>query len=66
MDAEGTATFTYDNANELTGVYENGTQVESYSYDLNGNRTGTGYTTTVRTRWPPRRARPTPTTMPAT
>ena len=26
---------------------ESGTQVESYSYDLNGNRTGTGYSTTV-------------------
>ena len=46
-DAEGTYTYTYDNANELTGVTENGTQVESYTYDLNGNRTGTGYTTTT-------------------
>ena len=41
-DAEGTASFTYDNANELTGV--TGSRTESYSYDLNGNRTGTGYT----------------------
>ena len=47
VDAEGTYTYTYDNANELTGVDKNGTQVESYSYDLNGNRTGTGYSTTV-------------------
>jgi RHS repeat-associated protein len=47
VDAEGTYTYTYDNANELTNVDENGTQVESYSYDLNGNRTGTGYSTTV-------------------
>jgi RHS repeat-associated protein len=42
-DAEGTASFTYDNANELTGV--TGSRTESYSYDLNGNRTGTGYST---------------------
>ncbi len=47
VDAEGTYTYTYDNANELTNVDENGTQVGSYSYDLNGNRTGTGYSTTV-------------------
>ena len=45
VDAEGTYTYTYDNANEETGVTENGTQVESYSYDLNGNRNSTGYTT---------------------
>jgi len=44
-DAEGTASFTYDNANELTAV--TGSRTESYSYDLNGNRTGTGYSTTV-------------------
>ena len=42
-----TYTYTYDNANELTGAYKNGTQVESYAYDSNGNRTGTGYSTTV-------------------
>ena len=47
VDAEGTYTYTYDNANELTGVDKSGTQVESYSYDSNGNRTGTGYSTTV-------------------
>ena len=46
-DTEGTYTYTYDNANELTTVTENGTQVASYTYDLNGNRTGTGYTTTT-------------------
>jgi RHS repeat-associated protein len=44
-DAEGTASFTYDNANELTGV--TGSRTESYTYDSNGNRTGTGYSTTV-------------------
>ena len=42
-----TYTYTYDNANELTGVDKNGTQVESYAFDANGNRTGTGYSTTV-------------------
>jgi RHS repeat-associated protein len=47
VDAEGTYTYTYDNSNELTNVDESGTQAESYSYDLNGNRTGTGYSTTV-------------------
>ena len=47
VNAEGTYTYTYDTSNELTGVDKNGTQVESYSYDLNGNRTGTGYHTTV-------------------
>jgi RHS repeat-associated protein len=44
-DAEGTASFTYDNSNELTGV--TGSRTESYAYDANGNRTGTGYSTTV-------------------
>ena len=38
-DAEGTASFTYDNSNELTGV--TGSRTESYAYDANGNRTGT-------------------------
>ena len=47
VNADGTYTYTYDNANELTSVYKSGTQSESYSYDLNGNRTGTGYSTTV-------------------
>ena len=44
-DAEGTASFTYDNSNELTGV--TGSRTESYAYDANGNRTGTGYSTTI-------------------
>ena len=47
VNAEGTYTYTYDNGNELTSVYKSGTQVESYAYDANGNRTGTGYSTTV-------------------
>ena len=47
VDAEGTYTYTYDNADELTNVDKGGVQVESYAYDSNGNRTGTGYSTTV-------------------
>ncbi len=35
----------YDNANELTGVTENGSPVGTYTYDSNGNQTGTGYST---------------------
>jgi len=44
-DAEGVYSYTYDNSDELTGVKENGTPVGTYTYDLNGNRTGTGYST---------------------
>ena len=47
VNSDGTYTYTYDNSDELTKVDKNGAQVESYSYDLNGNRTGTGYSTTV-------------------
>jgi RHS repeat-associated protein len=47
QDAEGPYTYSYDNANELTSAFKNGTQAESYSYDLNGNRTGSGYSTTI-------------------
>ena len=47
VDAEGTYTYTYDNSDELTNVDKGGVQVESYAYDANGNRTGTGYSTTV-------------------
>jgi RHS repeat-associated protein len=47
VDAEGTYTYTYDSGNELTSAYKGGTQVESYAYDANGNRTGTGWSTTV-------------------
>jgi RHS repeat-associated protein len=42
-DKEGTASFTYDNANELTGV--TGSRSESYGFDANGNRNTTGYST---------------------
>jgi YD repeat-containing protein len=43
VDAEGTATLTYDNTNQLTAV--GGSRTESYGYDANGNRNTTGYTT---------------------
>jgi RHS repeat-associated protein len=40
---EGSLTYTYDNASELTGV--GNARSESYSYDLNGNRNMTGWST---------------------
>ena len=40
---EGTLNYTYDNTNQLTAVSD--ARTESYSYDANGNRTMTGYTT---------------------
>jgi RHS repeat-associated protein len=40
---DGTLTYTYDRSGELTGV--SGAHNESYSYDANGNRTMTGYST---------------------
>jgi RHS repeat-associated protein len=43
QDKEGTATFTYDNSNQLTAV--GGSRTESYGYDANGNRNTTGYST---------------------
>ena len=43
MDAEGTATFAYDNTNQLDRRRRSRT--ESYGYDANGNRNTTGYTT---------------------
>jgi RHS repeat-associated protein len=45
--AHGTRTYTYDNNNQLTNVTGTG---ESHTYDLNGNRTDTGYVTTVANR----------------
>ena len=42
-NAEGSVTYTYDNGSELTGV--SGARAETYTYDNNGNRTMTGYTT---------------------
>ena len=40
---EGTLNYSYDNTGQLTGV--SGARSESYSFDLNGNRTMTAYTT---------------------
>jgi RHS repeat-associated protein len=40
---EGTLTYTYDQSGELVGV--GNARSESYSYDLNGNRNMTGWTT---------------------
>jgi RHS repeat-associated protein len=40
---EGTVDYSYDNTNQLTGA--SGARSESYSYDANGNRSMTGYTT---------------------
>jgi RHS repeat-associated protein len=40
---EGTLTYSYDAVGQLTGV--SGAHSESYSYDLNGNRTMSSYTT---------------------
>jgi RHS repeat-associated protein len=40
---EGNLTYTYDASRELIAV--GGARTENYSYDLNGNRTMTGYTT---------------------
>jgi RHS repeat-associated protein len=40
---EGSLNYTYDSTNQLTGV--TGARGENYSYDANGNRTMTGYST---------------------
>jgi len=40
------ATYTHDDTNQLTGADRSGTtNDEAYSYDANGNRTNTGYST---------------------
>jgi RHS repeat-associated protein len=40
---EGNLTYSYDNSDQLTGV--SGARNETYTYDKNGNRTMTGYST---------------------
>jgi RHS repeat-associated protein len=45
---DGTLNYSYDATGELTGV--TGAHSESYSYDLNGNRTMSGYVTTTGNR----------------
>jgi RHS repeat-associated protein len=42
---DGTDRYTYDAANQETAVTHTGAAGESYSYDSNGNRTSTGYST---------------------
>ena len=45
---DGTATYSYDTTNQVTGASYTGTNQpanEAYSFDKNGNRTNTGYTT---------------------
>ena len=50
-NAEGLASYSYDDTNQLTGVDRpTGQTDESYGYDLNGNRNTTGYTTTTGNR----------------
>ncbi|WP_165235876.1 RHS repeat protein, partial [Aquisphaera insulae] len=43
VNAEGTVTYTYDSGGEL--LTARGSRTEDYSYDANGNRTMTGYST---------------------
>jgi RHS repeat-associated protein len=42
---DGTANYSYDNTDQVTGATYNYQTNESYSYDANGNRTNTGYST---------------------
>ncbi|MDB9526004.1 hypothetical protein PN498_08405, partial [Oscillatoria sp. CS-180] len=43
---DGTATYTYDDRDQLTGADYTGQSNEAYTYDANGNRTTAGYQTT--------------------
>jgi RHS repeat-associated protein len=46
VSVDGTASYSYDPAGQLTGAtYTGGQAAETYSYDPNGNRTNTGYAT---------------------
>ena len=47
---DGTATYSYDGTDQLTGVDNTANPDESYTYDLNGNRISTGYQTGVNNR----------------
>ena len=47
-DGNSTNTFTYDPSGQLTASGDS--QDDTYSYDLNGNRNSTGYTTALATR----------------
>jgi RHS repeat-associated protein len=42
---DGTTNYTYDATDQLTGAISTSQPSENFSYDLNGNRTNTGYQT---------------------
>ena len=42
---DGTANYTYDDTNQLAGATYTYQSTEAYTYDANGNRTNTGYST---------------------
>ena len=44
---DGTTAYNYDATNQLTGTVKNAVADEAYSYDANGNRTNSGYTTGI-------------------
>jgi RHS repeat-associated protein len=48
--ADGTNSYNYDNTDQLTEATYSGQSNETYGYDLNGNRTNTGYQTTSNNR----------------
>ncbi|MBI2480562.1 MAG: cadherin-like domain-containing protein [Planctomycetia bacterium] len=45
VSADGTSDYSYDKTSQLTGADHNYQTDEAYTYDANGNRTMTGYTT---------------------
>ncbi|NEZ56031.1 RHS repeat protein [Adonisia turfae] len=45
ISPDGTATYTYDDRDQLTGADYTAQDNEAYSYDANGNRTNAGYQT---------------------
>jgi RHS repeat-associated protein len=47
---DGSTSYTYDNGGQLTGATHSYQSNETYSYDANGNRTMTGYTTGTNNR----------------
>lgn len=48
--ADGTSTYSYDVLDQVTGAAHTYQTDESYSYDDNGNRMNTGYSTTANNR----------------
>ncbi|MBE9136916.1 hypothetical protein IQ254_06825 [Nodosilinea sp. LEGE 07088] len=47
VSPDGTATYTYDARDQLTGADYTAQSNEAYTYDANGNRTNAGYQTTA-------------------